>query len=61
MLNRTYLYPQGGGQIYDTGTTSNIRVVSIRREGDFIIHRLESEPTLEARSSARWIGIGDIG
>ena len=50
VLDGTYFYPQGGGQIYDTGTISGIRVVGVRREGDLIIHTLESEPTFTVGS-----------
>ncbi|MEM3427389.1 MAG: alanyl-tRNA editing protein [Nitrososphaerales archaeon] len=50
VLDGTYFYPQGGGQIYDTGTISEIRVVKVRREGDLIIHTLESEPNFQVGS-----------
>ncbi|MEM3074134.1 MAG: alanyl-tRNA editing protein, partial [Nitrososphaerales archaeon] len=50
VLDGTYFYPQGGGQIYDTGTISEIRVVNVRREGDLIIHTLESEPNFQVGS-----------
>ncbi len=50
VLDGTYFYPQGGGQIYDTGTISEIRVVNVRREGDLIIHTLESEPNFQIGS-----------
>jgi len=50
VLDGTYFYPQGGGQIYDTGTISDIKVVGVRREGDLILHTLESEPTFTVGS-----------
>ena len=50
VLDGTYFYPQGGGQIYDTGTISDIKVVGVRREGDLILHTLESEPSFTVGS-----------
>jgi len=50
VLDGTYFYPQGGGQIYDTGTISGLKVVSVRREDDQILHTLESEPTFQVGS-----------
>jgi alanyl-tRNA synthetase len=50
VLDGTYFYPQGGGQIYDTGTISGLRVVSVRREDERILHTLASEPTFQVGS-----------
>ena len=55
VLDGTYFYPQGGGQIYDTGTISGIRVVSVRREGDLILHTLESKPTFTVGSEVECV------
>jgi misacylated tRNA(Ala) deacylase len=40
-LDRTSLYPTGGGQPHDTGTLAGIRVVDVRKEGDLVWHRLD--------------------
>ena len=55
VLDGTYFYPQGGGQIYDTGTIAGIRVVSVRRESDLILHTLESEPTFTVGSEVECV------
>lgn len=46
ILTRTYFYPTGGGQDHDTGTLGDARVVDAfkNKEGEAIIHVLESEP-----------------
>jgi misacylated tRNA(Ala) deacylase len=40
-LDRTALYPTGGGQPHDTGTLTDSRVVDVRKEGDLVWHRLD--------------------
>jgi misacylated tRNA(Ala) deacylase len=40
-LDRTALYPTGGGQPHDTGTLAGSRVVDVRKEGDLAWHRLD--------------------
>jgi misacylated tRNA(Ala) deacylase len=40
-LDRTALYPTGGGQPHDTGTLAGSRVVDVRKEGDLVWHRLD--------------------
>jgi misacylated tRNA(Ala) deacylase len=40
-LDRTAMYPTGGGQPHDTGTLADSRVVDVRKEGDLVWHRLE--------------------
>lgn len=45
VLDRTALYPTGGGQPHDTGTLAwdggTARVVEVRKDGDAVGHRLE--------------------
>jgi misacylated tRNA(Ala) deacylase len=40
-LDRTAMYPTGGGQPHDTGTLADSRVVDVRKEGDLVWHRLD--------------------
>jgi alanyl-tRNA synthetase len=41
VLDRTYFYPTGGGQITDTGSLSDIPVEEVIRRGPWIFHRLD--------------------
>ena len=41
VLDRTYFYPTGGGQITDTGHLGDIPVVEVIRRGPWVIHRLD--------------------
>ncbi|MHB8351168.1 MAG: alanine--tRNA ligase [Thermoplasmata archaeon] len=41
LLDRTYFYPTGGGQITDTGTLEGIPVVEVLRSGPWVLHRLD--------------------
>jgi alanyl-tRNA synthetase len=41
VLDRTYFYPTGGGQITDTGTLSDLPVTEVVRHGPWVFHRLE--------------------
>jgi len=40
LLDRTYFYPTGGGQITDTGRIEKDEVVEVARKGPFVLHRL---------------------
>jgi alanyl-tRNA synthetase len=46
ILNRTYFYPTGGGQEYDTGTLGQARVMDVFKseDGESVIHVLDGEP-----------------
>lgn len=52
-LDATAFYPEGGGQASDTGTLGNANVLSVREEGEEIIHlcdkALEVGNTVEGR------------
>jgi alanyl-tRNA synthetase len=41
VLDRTYFYPTGGGQITDTGKLNDMPVTEVARKGPWILHRLE--------------------
>ncbi|WP_310550484.1 alanyl-tRNA editing protein [Paenibacillus glufosinatiresistens] len=43
-LAETAFYPHGGGQPCDRGEIAGIRVTDVTRDGEAVIHRLESEP-----------------
>ena len=46
-LNQTLFYPRGGGVSYDTGVLGNTKVLETSKDGDRIIHTLESPPSFE--------------
>jgi alanyl-tRNA synthetase len=41
VLDRTYFYPTGGGQVTDTGHLGDLEVVEVARHGPWVFHRLE--------------------
>ncbi len=41
VLDRTYFYPTGGGQISDTGELGGIPVVDVARTGRWVVHTLD--------------------
>ena len=41
VLDRTYFYPTGGGQVTDTGHLGDLEVVEVARKGPWVLHRLE--------------------
>jgi len=41
VLDRTYFYPTGGGQITDTGSLGDVPVVDVRRVRTWVVHRLD--------------------
>ncbi len=40
VLDRTYFYPTGGGQVTDQGHLGDVEVVDVERHGPWIFHRL---------------------
>ncbi len=43
VLDRTIIFPEGGGQLSDTGYIDDVRVLYAREDGDIIVHECESE------------------
>jgi misacylated tRNA(Ala) deacylase len=43
-LDQTLFYPTGGGVASDTGTINTVKVTETRKDGDRIIHTLDSAP-----------------
>jgi alanyl-tRNA synthetase len=41
VLDRTYFYPTGGGQVADRGHLAELEVVDVARRGPWVLHRLE--------------------
>jgi alanyl-tRNA synthetase len=46
ILDQTCFFPQGGGQVGDTGEIAGLRVVDTCREGESVLHILLSEAPL---------------
>jgi len=46
VLDRTFFYPTGGGQITDTGHLGDVPVVDVARSGPWIFHRLDANAGL---------------
>ncbi|ELY62898.1 alanyl-tRNA editing protein [Natrinema versiforme] len=47
-LDRTYFYPEGGGQPADGGTLDGIDVIDVQKRDGELIHTLATEPGFEA-------------
>ena len=41
VLDRTYFYPTGGGQVSDRGHLGDLAVVDVARKGPWVLHRLD--------------------
>jgi alanyl-tRNA synthetase len=46
VLDRTYFYPTGGGQVTDRGHLGDAAVVDVERAGPWILHRLDAPATV---------------
>ncbi len=53
VLDRTYFYPTGGGQVTDTGHLGDLAVVEVSRRGPHVFHRLERESPFRAGDKVR--------
>ncbi|MCJ2532982.1 MAG: alanine--tRNA ligase, partial [Candidatus Thermoplasmatota archaeon] len=43
VLDKTYFYPESGGQESDVGTMKDMRVVHVDKVGNVVVHRVEGE------------------
>ncbi|MEM3211819.1 MAG: alanine--tRNA ligase [Candidatus Micrarchaeaceae archaeon] len=51
VLDQTPFYPEGGGQVADTGTIDGAKVVDVQKIGDVIVHVLGAEKRFEIGAS----------
>jgi len=42
VLDRTFFYPEGGGQAGDTGYLNDVRVLDTQKEGNVVLHKVEN-------------------
>jgi len=47
ILDETYFYPAGGGQVHDVGTIEGLKVVDVVRQGNIVVHILDKDCTLK--------------
>ena len=53
VLDRTYFYPTGGGQVADRGHLADLEVVDVGRTGPHVLHRLERHPPFQVGDRVR--------
>ncbi|HYB63570.1 MAG TPA: alanine--tRNA ligase [Thermoplasmata archaeon] len=53
VLDRTYFYPTGGGQVADRGHLADLEVVDVGRTGPHVLHRLERHPPFQVGERLR--------
>jgi alanyl-tRNA synthetase len=53
VLDRTYFYPTGGGQVADRGHLGELEVVDVARSGPWVLHRLERDATFRVGERVR--------
>ncbi len=53
VLDRTLFYPEGGGQVSDTGTLGGVRVLRADKISGVIVHTLENASTLNEGSAVK--------
>ena len=47
ILNQTVAYATSGGQINDLGTINNDKIIDVFKQGNVIVHKLESKPNFK--------------
>ncbi|MBI4017738.1 MAG: alanine--tRNA ligase [Candidatus Aenigmarchaeota archaeon] len=45
VLDQSAFYPEGGGQMYDTGTIGGVRVTDVQKENGIVFHKVEKPET----------------
>jgi len=53
VLDRTYFYPTGGGQVADRGHLGELEVVDVAHRGPWVLHRLERDAPFRAGERVR--------
>jgi alanyl-tRNA synthetase len=53
VLDRTYFYPTGGGQVSDRGHLGDHEVLDVARRGPWVFHRLDHAPAWRAGERVR--------
>ncbi|HTS32367.1 MAG TPA: alanine--tRNA ligase [Thermoplasmata archaeon] len=53
VLDRTYFYPTGGGQVSDRGSLGEHDVVDVTHRGPWVLHRLDKPPAWHAGERVR--------
>ena len=57
VLDKTYFYPEGGGQPADKGWINDIPVADVQKQGNFIYHYLPGNPgqgTIKGKIDTEW-------
>ena len=47
VLESSAFYPTSGGQLHDTGSINGIKVVDVFKQGNLIVHKLETKPNFK--------------
>lgn len=50
-LDQTLFYPRGGGVLFDTGILGEARVTETAKDGDRILHTLDSQPRFQVEQT----------
>ncbi len=53
ILDRTYFYPTGGGQVADRGHLGDLEVVDVVHKGPWVLHRLERDAPFRSAERVR--------